>query len=104
MSLTSHHRPAVWTTVSLVATLAACNDGTAPTRFTAPSSPLLTAASSNGGQFEDFTPLASSAACVAPPPTLAGFDTYKPFVLPEGYSQKVLATEIGDFRPVAGEE
>ena len=98
---TSRYRP-VWTALSLTAALAACNDGTAPARLDALSSPMLAAASSNGGQFEDFTPLASSAACVLPPPTVAGFAAYKPFVLPEGYAQTILATELADFAPVAG--
>lgn len=55
-----------------------------------------------GNQFEDFTPLASSAICTAPPATLAGFDTYQPFVLPAGYTQTIFTDEIDGFRPVAG--
>jgi secreted PhoX family phosphatase len=39
---------------------------------------------------------------VAPPATAAGFASYQPFALPDGFKQTILATEIGDFRPVAG--
>lgn len=52
--------------------------------------------------FGNFTPLASQASCVTPPSTLAGFATYQPFNLPEGYSQTILADELTDFIPAAG--
>lgn len=54
------------------------------------------------GSFEDFTPLGSEAACTAPPATLAGFATYEPFVLPAGFAQRIVATELADWVPVAG--
>lgn len=85
--------------VGLVAMIAACRDATAPDGAI---HPAFAAGASRGGQFEDFTPLSSSAACVAPPSTEAGFASYQPFVLPPGYSQTILATELRDFRPVAG--
>ena len=78
--------------VGLIAMLTACRDATAPADV-APH-PAMAAAASRGGQFDDFTPLASSAACVTPPSTEAGFASYQPFVLPEGYSQTILATEL----------
>lgn len=84
--------------VGLVAMITACHEATAPV-----DSDIHPAfAASRGGQFEDFTPLSSSAACVSPPSTEAGFAGYQPFVLPQGYSQTILATELRDFRPVAG--
>ena len=45
------------------------------------------------GQFGDFTAIAGSAACSAPPALLAGFTTYEPFVLPAGYAQRIVATK-----------
>jgi uncharacterized protein len=80
--------------------LVACADNT-----TGPRGPLGIQAPvlSNGlGTFSDFTPLSSSASCVAPPSTLPAFATYQPFVLPAGYEQSILLDEIGDFAPVAG--
>jgi hypothetical protein len=41
-------------------------------------------------------------ACVAPPTTLAGYATYQPFISREGYTQTIVATEVGDFIPVTG--
>lgn len=84
--------------VGLVALITACRDATAPVDGAI--HPGF--AASRGGQFEDFTPLSSSAACVSPPSTEMGFASYQPFVLPQGYSQTILATELRDFRPVAG--
>lgn len=100
MIRTFRHQRAVWASLGL-ATVAACTDGTAPTNLLVPSA-LAFAASTGHGQFEDFTPISGSAACVAPPSTQAGFASYQPFVLPSGYKQTILATEIEDFRPVAG--
>ena len=98
--LRSHRRAVVLVSFSVVPTLIACQDETA---LVAPDvRPALAAASADGQQFEDFSPIASSATCVAPPSTADGFATYQPFVLPEGFSQTILATELADFRPVAG--
>ena len=98
--LRSHKRPAVLVAFAVAGALVACQDGMAPI---APElRPVLAAASVRGQQFEDFTPIAGSAACVPPPSTADGFASYRPFVLPEGYSQTILATELADFRPVAG--
>lgn len=65
----------------------------------APSQPdrLISAAS-----FTKFDAISGSAQCTAPPSTAAGFATYEPFVLPAGYSQRILATQVADFTPVAG--
>lgn len=98
---TSRHRRAVWASLGLAVTVAACTDGTTPTNLLAPSA-LAFAAGTGKGQFEGFTPISSSAACVAPPSTAEGFASYQPFVLPQGYKQMILATELADFRPVAG--
>jgi uncharacterized protein len=100
MIRTFRHQRAVWASLSLAATVAACTDGTTPTKLLAPSA--LAFAAGTGGQFEDFTPISGSAVCVAPPSTAAGFASYQPFVLPSGFKQTILATEIADFRPVAG--
>ena len=54
------------------------------------------------GSFSNFEPITASAACIAPPVTLFDFGTYKPFVIADGYTQTILADEIGDFAPVAG--
>jgi uncharacterized protein len=64
-----------------------------------PSQPaqLISAAS-----FNNFDAISGSAQCAAPPSTAAGFATYEPFVLPAGYSQRILATQGADFAPVAG--
>ena len=96
----SRTRPAVLISLGLVATVAACSDGIAPAAVAR--HPALAAAGSSSGQFEDFTPIAGSAACVGPPSTVEGFATYQPFVLPNGFSQTILATELADFRPAAG--
>jgi hypothetical protein len=52
--------------------------------------------------FSGFTPLGSSAACVAPPATEPEYASYLPFVLPTGFTQAILSTELKDFFPVAG--
>lgn len=101
MILKSRNRPAVWMALGLAATIVACDEDTIPTDVTASANPAP-AVSAGQGQFEDFTPIAGSAACVAPPPSVAGFATYQPFVLPAGYTQSILATELADFAPVAG--
>ena len=87
----------IWLTLGFAATIVACEDGTSPAS-SGEGNPVAFA----GGQFEDFTPISGSAACVAPPALIGGFGTYQPFILPEGYSQTILATEIADFFPVAG--
>jgi hypothetical protein len=42
------------------------------------------------------------ASCTTPPGALPGFASYRPFNLPDGYSQVILADEVTDFSPVAG--
>lgn len=59
-------------------------------------------ASSGNATFSDFEPIGNSAVCAAPPATLAGFATYSPFAIAAGYTQTILADEIGDFAPAAG--
>ena len=103
MTSRSRTRPTLLT-IGIAAMVAACHDGTAPAT-TQPGIATLASLSQGDpdrGRFGDFTPITGSAACVPPPATLESFDTYKPFVLPEGYSQRILATEVEDFRPVAG--
>ena len=95
----SRSQSTILMSVGLVAMIAACRDATAPDGAI---HPAFAAGASRGGQFEDFTPLSASAVCAAPPSTEAGFASYHPFVLPQGYSQTILATELRDFRPVAG--
>lgn len=56
----------------------------------------------SASSFNKFDAISGSAQCVAPPATAAGFATYQPFVLPAGYSQRILATQVNDFAPVAG--
>jgi hypothetical protein len=65
----------------------------------APNQPdqLISAAS-----FNSFGAISGSAQCAAPPSTAGGFATYEPFLLPVGYSQRILATQMADFAPVAG--
>lgn len=102
MTHTFRHVPvlgAVGTVVAVV--LSACAD--APTASTVASHrPVSSVAGSSSSTFANFAPLANQAGCVAAPATLAGFDTYQPFILPDGYSQTILATEVTDFVPVAG--
>lgn len=89
------------TVLSALALLgAACADPLA--RPTAPSSAPLLSTGAAPGQFSDFAPIAGTASCVAPPSLLSDFGTYEPFVLPSGYTQKVVAQEIVDWRPLAG--
>jgi hypothetical protein len=94
----SHARTTLAISVGLTAMLAACQDAVSP--LSPASRPARSA--SNGAQFADFSPLAGPASCTAPPSTLAGFATYEPFVLPAGYTQTIVATEVTDFAPVAG--
>lgn len=77
----------------------ACTDPASPVRDLAP-----TRSSSAGapGQFADFAPLAGAATCVAPPSRLSDFATYRPFVLPAGYTQSIISNEITDWMPLAG--
>jgi hypothetical protein len=86
----------------LALALAACTDD--PIRSVSPEAieipPLFDV--SGTGTFSNFAPIASSAVCTAPPATLAGFATYNPFIIAAGYTQTILADEIGDFAPVAG--
>jgi hypothetical protein len=77
--------------------VAACQD--TPTAARA-APPALAAAAV--GRFADFQPLTASATCEAPPAAIADFTTYQPFVLPQGYQQRILADEVSGFQPVAG--
>jgi hypothetical protein len=89
---------------SLALALAACTDD--PIRSVAPEvleiPPLFAVGDNGNGTFSNFDPLPSSAVCTAPPATLVGFATYNPFVIAAGFTQTILADEIGDFAPVAG--
>lgn len=81
--------------------LAACADSPTAT----PSSAMRSnqsVAGSNSSTFANFEPLASQASCTTPPGALPGFASYRPFNLPDGYSQVILADEVTDFSPVAG--
>lgn len=60
MIRTFRHQRAVWASLGLAATVAACTDGTTPTNVLAPST-LAFAAGAGKGQFEDFTPIPASA-------------------------------------------
>ncbi len=85
---------------ALALAAAACADPiTRPTGIV--DAPLLSAGAAPG-QFGDFAPIAGTAACVAPPSLLSDFATYEPFVLPAGYTQKIVGQEIVDWRPLAG--
>jgi len=81
--------------------LAACADSPTAT----PSSAMRSNQSvvgSNSSTFANFEPLANQASCSTPPAALPGFASYRPFNLPDGYSQVILADEVTDFSPVAG--
>lgn len=80
--------------LGLVGTAACADAPTQPAALAA--APRATALASSGvGPFSTFEPLASAASCglVAPPATLAGFATYAPFLLPDGYAQRIVTTE-----------
>ena len=93
--------PARLTVVSLLALAVVGCDG--PTDLSGARSlttrPLTSAAP---GLFSDFAPIAGSASCVTPPSLLGDFATYEPFTLPGGYSQRIVATELADWQPLAG--
>ena len=72
-------------------------DSTAPDGGQSPSFNAGEAAA----RFADFTPLLGTASCLAPPSLVGDFASYQPFLLPAGYSQRILATELADFA-VAG--
>lgn len=82
----------------VIATASACQESST-SAITA--RPAFAAAAANN-KFEDFLPISGSATCVAPPSTIEGFASYQPFVLPAGFAQSIVATELADFRPVAG--
>ncbi|MGQ0648049.1 MAG: alkaline phosphatase PhoX [Gemmatimonadaceae bacterium] len=84
---------------ALVLAFAACHDPVAPPIAVRATTPLLNTSSSVFGAFD---PLRTSASCVAPPSLESDFATYKPFDIPSGYQQRILATEIQNFLPVAG--
>ena len=96
----SRSHTAFFSSIGLLLALAACQDQSTPTATVA--TPARSLSSQLGQQFEDFIPLASSAACVAPPSNAAAFASYQPFVLPPGFTQTIVATELSDFDPVAG--
>jgi hypothetical protein len=83
---------------ALVVPVVACHDEPTVVRGSVP----VSAVAASPSHFSNFEPLLASAACEAPPADLAGFSTYEPFVLPSGYTQRIIADEIGDFAPVAG--
>ena len=97
----SSHSPKsrVWLMLAgVLATTSACQESSTSAITVRPA--FAAAAASN--KFEDFLPISGSATCVAPPSTIEGFASYQPFVLPGGFVQRILATELADFRPVAG--
>jgi hypothetical protein len=76
--------------------LTACADTPSEPRPGASAAPgPATAIAPLAGQFSEFRPLASAAMCsvVAPPATLAGFATYQPLLLPDGYTQTIITSE-----------
>jgi hypothetical protein len=92
--MSPHHRRTLVLTVLLTA--AACEEPPAPVAPRSLSALESVASVSNGvGPFANFTPIAGSAVCGTPPipATLAGLDSYQPFVLPSGYSSRVVTTE-----------
>jgi len=64
-----------------------------------PSQPALAI---TAGTFSKFDAISGSAQCMAPPATAAGFDSYEPFVVPAGYAQRIVASQLNDFTPAAG--
>jgi len=80
------------TSLAVLAVLVAACDQT-------PSQPALAITAST---FSKFDAIPGSAQCVAPPATAAGFASYQPFVVPAGYSQHIIASQLDDFGPVAG--
>lgn len=89
--------------LGLVVMLAACERSPIQPVAAQGLPPALAALAAEGfGTFSSFTPLPTQATCVAPPATLAGFAAYQPFVLPGGYAQQIIASEVEDFAPVAG--
>ena len=77
--------------VTLAVLVAACE------RTPSQPAPALTAR-----LFGSFDAISGSAQCVAPPASAAGFASYEPFVVPAGYSQRIVASQLDDFTPVAG--
>ena len=95
------HAPRLTITASVLALAsAACADPLAAPRNLALSA--ATMSQHAPGQFGDFTAIPGSASCSAPPSLLADFTSYEPFVLPEGYAQRIVATELEDWTPLAG--
>jgi hypothetical protein len=89
--------------IGLALALAACERTPTQLGTGAGRDPGLSAASAAAfATFSDFVPLDAQATCVAPPSTLDGFAGYQPFALPAGYAQRIIASEIEDFAPVAG--
>ena len=80
------------TTVAALAIFAAACDHT-------PSQPVQSITAST---FAKYDAIAGSAQCVAPPSTAAGFASYEPFVVPAGYAQRIVASQLNDFTPAAG--
>ena len=49
-----------------------------------------------------FDAIPGSGECRVPPSTADGFATYQPFNIPDGYTQRIVASQINDFTPAAG--
>lgn len=80
---------------SFVVVVAACEQAQAPTATQMPQ-PI------SAGTIGKFDAIAGSAQCMAPPATAAGFASYEPFVIPAGYTQRIVASQLADFTPAAG--
>jgi len=95
------HSPRLAITASVLALAsAACADPLSTPRTLAV--PVATTSQHAPGQFGDFTAIPGSAACTAPPSLLADFASYEPFVLPTGFTQRIVSTELEDWAPLAG--
>ena len=79
------------TLVTLAVLAAACEQ--------TPSQP---SSSLTASTFAKFDAISGSAQCVAPPASAADFATYEPFVVPAGYTQRIVASQLDDFTPAAG--
>ena len=88
----SPHRPAV--AALAVFLVAACAEPPTPPMPIA-SLAQVAALSQGAGTFSNFDAIPGSAVCgvLTPPATLDGFATYQPFILPAGYSSRIVTTE-----------
>lgn len=64
-----------------------------------PSQPVSQISASTFAKYEA---ISGSAQCVVPPATAAGFASYQPFVVADGYAQRIVASQLNDFTPAAG--